>query len=205
MIPIIGFKFNTSILLTYTKQQIPETLKSVLISAFNRLSTYLILKKEPDTYQVEHRRNLDSFHLVGALPPPIFGRGGSFPHSPPPNNAYVRMYRVNCKHRSIIVQALYLSSFCLALSVRLFYNYASSILSCKQSTHGGLRTPRKMYLYGFFLLRWIKYNNVPSRGFYIVACWYNNKTRKNIWYRTQPLHSEPTARISSGLNFLTLI
>jgi len=29
------------------------------------------------------------FKLVGATPLPIFGRGGSFPHSPPPSYAYV--------------------------------------------------------------------------------------------------------------------
>ncbi|KAE9540806.1 hypothetical protein AGLY_004051 [Aphis glycines] len=35
-----------------------------------------------------------------------------------------------------------------------------SILSCRQSTRGGLRTSRDVY--------WIKYNYVPSRGFHIV-------------------------------------
>ncbi|KAE9545628.1 hypothetical protein AGLY_001171 [Aphis glycines] len=53
------------------------------------------------------------------------------------------------------------------------YDYARSILLCRQSTCDGLQTPRDVYFQSyiifFFLIRWIKYNYVPSRGFYIVG------------------------------------
>ncbi|KAE9536207.1 hypothetical protein AGLY_007430 [Aphis glycines] len=59
----------------------------------------------------------------------------------------------------------------LSVAVRLSYDYASSILSCRQSTRGGLRTPRDVYFQSyiiFFFLWRVKYNKVPSRAHYTI-------------------------------------
>ncbi|KAE9529676.1 hypothetical protein AGLY_011772 [Aphis glycines] len=82
----------------------------------------------------------------------------------------------------------------IAVAVRLSYDYASSILPCRQSTRGGLRTPRDVYLYQFFfLIGWIKYNNVPSRGFHIVIN-SNHRALKVLGFikRNTSLFTSPT-------------
>ncbi|KAE9529801.1 hypothetical protein AGLY_011897 [Aphis glycines] len=69
------------------------------------------------------------------------------------------MYQANFKHRSIIVQTLRLSVIILldvTHETLMIMRAPSSILSCRQSTTGGFRTPRDVYHIDFASLKLVK-------------------------------------------------